>query len=154
MRALSIRQPWAELILHHGKDVENRTWETRFRGRVLVHTGKKPDCSMGELREEYPQCIATLGCLVGSVQIIGCDKTNTGNRWEMEGQFHFRLANPVAFKMPIPFVGALGFFDVPDNKFASITGCVDCGEEIIRPAMVEALWNERAQLIADAMEGE
>ena len=40
MKALSIRQPWAWLILHGGKDIENRDWATRFRGRVLIHASK------------------------------------------------------------------------------------------------------------------
>lgn len=39
MRALSIRQPWAWLVLHAGKDVENRTCSTCYRGRILVHAG-------------------------------------------------------------------------------------------------------------------
>ena len=43
MKALSIRQPWAWLIVHGYKDVENRTWSTKFRGRVQVHAGKFPD---------------------------------------------------------------------------------------------------------------
>lgn len=40
MKALSIRQPWAWMILHAGKDIENREWPTRFRGRVLIHASK------------------------------------------------------------------------------------------------------------------
>ena len=40
MKALSIRQPWAWLIIHAGKDVENRTWCTNYRGRFLVHAAK------------------------------------------------------------------------------------------------------------------
>ena len=31
MKALSIRQPWAWLILHAGKDIENRDWKPRIR---------------------------------------------------------------------------------------------------------------------------
>lgn len=36
MKALSIRQPWAWLILHAGKDIENRVWQTRFRGELYT----------------------------------------------------------------------------------------------------------------------
>ena len=43
MKALSIRQPWAWLIVHGHKDIENRTWTTSFRGRLLVHAGKSFD---------------------------------------------------------------------------------------------------------------
>jgi hypothetical protein len=35
MKIISIRQPWASLIVSGLKDVENRTWRTRYRGRVL-----------------------------------------------------------------------------------------------------------------------
>ena len=41
MKALSIRQPWAWLIVNGYKDIENRTWSTDFRGRVYVHAGRK-----------------------------------------------------------------------------------------------------------------
>lgn len=40
MLALSIRQPWASLILKAGKDIENRCWQTKVRGRVLIHAAK------------------------------------------------------------------------------------------------------------------
>ena len=43
MRALSLRQPWPWAILTLGKDVENRTWKTNFRGRVMLHASKKYD---------------------------------------------------------------------------------------------------------------
>ena len=41
MKALSVRQPWAELIVAGLKDVENRTWRTDYRGPVLIHAGMK-----------------------------------------------------------------------------------------------------------------
>ena len=37
--ALSIRQPWAWLIVNGYKDIENRDWPTVFRGRMLIHAG-------------------------------------------------------------------------------------------------------------------
>jgi hypothetical protein len=47
MKALSIRQPWAWLIVKGYKDIENRTWATKLRGRVFVHASK------GMTRAEY-----------------------------------------------------------------------------------------------------
>jgi hypothetical protein len=41
VKALSIRQPWAWLILNGFKDVENRDWRTSYRGEFLIHTGQK-----------------------------------------------------------------------------------------------------------------
>jgi hypothetical protein len=37
---LSIRQPWAWLVAHGWKNIENRTWPTGFRGRFLIHAAK------------------------------------------------------------------------------------------------------------------
>lgn len=47
MKALSIRQPWAWAIVNAGKRVENRTWETRYRGPILIHAAK------GVTKREY-----------------------------------------------------------------------------------------------------
>ena len=40
MKALSVRQPWAWLIVNGHKDIENRTWATRHRGPFLIHASK------------------------------------------------------------------------------------------------------------------
>lgn len=42
MKAITIKQPWASLIVEGVKDIENRTWATKFRGRVLIHASAKP----------------------------------------------------------------------------------------------------------------
>lgn len=41
MRALTIRQPWAWAIARGGKDVENRTWRTTYRGLIAIHAGAR-----------------------------------------------------------------------------------------------------------------
>ena len=51
MKALSIRQPWAELIVHGllrkrtqdrvHKDIENRTWRSAHRGPLLIHAAQQ-----------------------------------------------------------------------------------------------------------------
>ena len=129
MKALSVRAPWWWAILHLGKDIENRDWCTNFRGTVYLHAGKfwKPEeivediddisfimgdktpkvfCPDGELR-------AGCGCIVGKVDIVGC-VNKSDSRWFF-GEYGFVLKNPVAFPKPIPFKGALGFFEVPDD---------------------------------------
>ena len=52
MKCISIRQPWASLIIHHGKDIENRDWGTNVRGRVLIHAAK------GCTREEWEEGVS------------------------------------------------------------------------------------------------
>jgi len=127
MKALSIRQPWAWLIMHAGKDIENRDWPTRFLGRVLIHASK------GMTRDEYEDGQDTLwasggtvielppiekldrGGIVGSVEIVDC-VTASDSPWFF-GRFGFVLRDP----RPLPFKpwkGALGFFDVPDSVYS------------------------------------
>src|SRR5262245_45140646 len=41
--AISVRQPWAALLVAGVKTVEIRSWPTRERGRVLIHAARLPD---------------------------------------------------------------------------------------------------------------
>lgn len=41
MKALTVRQPWASLIVRGGKDIENRNWATRYTGLVAIHSSAK-----------------------------------------------------------------------------------------------------------------
>ena len=81
MKAISIRQPWAWLIVNGYKDVENRTWSTKYRGPILIHTGKKLDPAFDELREELreefdihvpPRKELPRGGVVGQTTIVDC----------------------------------------------------------------------------------
>lgn len=133
MLALSIRQPWASLILKAGKDIENRDWPTKVRGRILVHAAK------GMTRDEHEDAIhfavaairarpqegakpTTLrergfahedlarGGIIGSVEIVDCVQASD-SPWFV-GRYGFVLRDP----QPLPFTpwrGQLGFFDVP-----------------------------------------
>jgi hypothetical protein len=56
LKALSIRQPWAELILRGDKTVEYRSQPTKIRGRIYIYAAQgKSDADEAELEEE-------LGC--------------------------------------------------------------------------------------------
>ncbi len=106
---LSIKQPWPYRIFHEGKDVENRTWETNFRGAVLIHAGKVPDCPK---KDWFPRDDAPLGCICGLARIIDC-VDHMDSDWFV-GPYGFVLAPyKILFRTPIPYKGRLGFFDVP-----------------------------------------
>lgn len=117
MKALSIRQPWAWLIVNGHKPVENRTWPTAHRGDTLIHAGKLFDAeglasvlaAFPHLRDTLPQQY-DLGGIVGHVQVLGCVQSHP-SAW-FTGPYGFVLYAP----RPVPFVptkGELGFFDVP-----------------------------------------
>lgn len=120
MRAISIRQPWAWLIINAGKDIENRCWPTKLRGRVLVHAAKGMTRSEYEDVEDFlamnsscgiklpPAEALERGGIVGTVEIIDC-VTSSESPWFF-GPHGFVLRNP----KPLPFTpmrGQLGFFD-------------------------------------------
>lgn len=122
MKALSIQQPWAWLIVAGHKDIENRSWSTRQRGRILVHAGKR--YSRRDHHEYFApmvnECFRILlpsyeqlqrGGIVGEVEIVDCTQTST-SRWKEEGSWGFVLrgAREMTFT---PMRGQLGFFEVP-----------------------------------------
>jgi hypothetical protein len=119
MKALSIQQPWAWLIVHGHKPVENRGWATQFRGEFLVHAGKKFDHAGYDLvRSMYPYIEMPapadfpMGGIVGRATIIDC-VTRMNSSW-FYGRCGFVLAD--AHPMPLaPCKGMLGFFEVPDE---------------------------------------
>ena len=124
MKALSIRQPWAWLIVNGYKDIENRSWSTDFRGRIYVHAGKR--VKQGDFPEQrdyirresgliLPEELP-LGAIVGEVTIADCVDTSS-NPWFC-GPYGFLLSSPVAYKDPIPYRGQLGFFQVEEDKLA------------------------------------
>ena len=138
MKALSIRQPWAWLIISGGKDIENRSWHTKFRGRFLVHAAK------GMTKAEYLRVKFWLarpgsgihgvelpafeelqrGGIIGSVELVdSVDSSDSG--WYMgEKGFMLRDPRPMVF---IPLKGRLNFFDVPPEVSGN---CVDCDNQI------------------------
>jgi hypothetical protein len=92
MPVISIRQPWAALIVAGIKDVENRTWRfpVHLTGKVvLVHTGIKPDPSFSVVHQYYdarpghPEAYRA-GGIVGSVVLDGHTR-NSGSRWAIPG---------------------------------------------------------------------
>lgn len=113
MKALSIRQPWAWLIVNGYKDVENRTWLTHFRGEFLIHASQRFD-------SDAYRVLSTIsilpepsefdkGGIVGKAELIDC-VSHCDSPW-FEGPFGFILKNarPLTF---IPCSGKLKFFEI------------------------------------------
>ena len=76
MRALSIRQPWAELILLGHKIIEVRSRRTHLRERVFIYAGfnRIEPHEEARIAQEYGIDVDGLprGVLVGTVEIVGC----------------------------------------------------------------------------------
>jgi hypothetical protein len=114
LKALSVRQPWAWLIVQGYKPYENRTWNTKTRGEILIHASKAFDkAGYGWVRDNFPEIDMPLpqqferGGIVGKTQLWEV-ATASSSPW-FSGPFGFCLARAE----PIPFApcsGKLGFF--------------------------------------------
>lgn len=126
---LSLRQPWAWMVVHGGKSIENRKWNTRFRGAFLVHAAK------GMTIDEYGDAVAFArevdpalrvpardqlerGGVIGRARLVDvvapCSEASLfyrpcTHRWHMPEQYGFILADICALPF-MPLRGELGFF--------------------------------------------
>jgi len=121
MKAISIRQPWAWLIVHGGKDIENRSWETAYRGPLLIHAARTM------IADDYDTCYhfclfndlptpppfhffyPHLGGVVGAALLVDCVQ-ESASPWFM-GEWGFVLTQ----QEPIDFYqckGQLGIFNL------------------------------------------
>ena len=123
MRAISIQQPWAWCVVKDYKPVENRTWQTSYRGPLLIHAGKHFDrFGYDEIVRRFPEVPLPTpgqfdcGGIVGSVELIACVRFDS-SPW-FSGQpfgWRFKCAQTIPF---VPYIGRQGLFDVPDRLIA------------------------------------
>lgn len=126
MKVLTVKQPWAWLILHGGKDVENRTWPTNVRGRVAIHTSSRVEeleCRSALLhmatyglrsneREVWRWVNTRLlvaGAIIGTVEVVSC-VTSSSSPWFV-GPYGFVLRDPIVLPRPIPCKGKQGWWE-------------------------------------------
>lgn len=128
-RAISLIQPWAWLILHGGKDVENRAWRDdgiAWPRRVLLHASntrneREYNEVVRAVKDEFGIAIPDMGEMlfggfVGSVTVTGVQHNDARDavksRWAAGGQFGYLLAAPRVVPF-VPFKGSPRFFRVP-----------------------------------------
>lgn len=120
-KALSVRQPWAWLLANGWKDLENRSWHTRFRGPFLIHAGQAFDRQgLDWVRAHFPEIQLPdefdRGGIVGAASIVDCvsPKDVLAGRctspWYM-GQHGFVVSGAMALPF-YPCAGRLSFFPV------------------------------------------
>jgi len=105
-KALTLKQPWAHLIVTGIKTIENRTWTTVYRGRLLIHAGRIFDENQ-QYRDERDGL--AFGAIIGHVDLV--DIVTEHSSPFFVGPFGWVLAKPKRIK-PIPLRGKVGLFDV------------------------------------------
>lgn len=127
--ALSVRQPWAYLIVMGQKTIELRSWSTRHRGLLLIHAAKKVDKGAMHYFDLQDSGLDT-GCLVGAVELVDVVKMTPDTLRQRQREhrslgpfskdmYGFVLQAPQVFSEPIPMSGALGIFDIADSDIKS-----------------------------------
>lgn len=140
MKALSIKQPWAVLIAHGIKNIENRTWKTNFRGKIYIHASGTPVVKTGKtwtiytkeqhdfLHQKYDSLVLSsefeTSRIIGEVEIIDCvinhasiwaEKSlypQDGEGYQQKPIYNWVLANAVLYEKSILNVkGKLSFWE-------------------------------------------
>lgn len=117
MKAISIRQPWAWLIVNGYKDIENRSWRTKYRGQVLIHASHGVKKAEYERAKELTERLGiTLpdassfetGGIVGVATITDCVEQSESPWFFGEKGFVLTDARPLEF---IQIKEKLSFFE-------------------------------------------
>lgn len=118
LKALSLKQPYAELILQGKKKIELRNWNTHFRGEFLIHASKTPD---SEAMKKFNFNTLPLGGIVGKANLLDVKlyKNNLEHGKDKDlhlasaswGNYGFILENPIRLKFK-SLKGQLNFFDI------------------------------------------
>ena len=122
MKCLSVSQPFADLIISGKKIIELRNWNTNFRGEFLIHSPLKirtDDSKRLKIEKKF-----VTGAIIGKAQLYDVKQYHSIKEIKSDQKFHFAskkfhnktfgfmLKNAKSLRIPIPWKGQLGFFDV------------------------------------------
>ena len=110
MKAISVKQPWAWLIIRGWKPIENRTWQTSYRGELYIHASKGFDLKGYKwIQETFPLIPLPKrkefkrGGIIGQVRLADI-LNNAESPWADPGNLYWKLENP----RDLPFVECNG----------------------------------------------
>jgi predicted transcriptional regulator len=122
MKVLSLKQPFAELILQGRKKIELRKWNTKFRGEFLIHASKRPDM---EAVARFGFRELPCGFIVGKAKLVDVKKYANKEEHDKDKELHlasshwgdygFILEEPERIEK-IPANGKLGFWEFDLDK--------------------------------------
>lgn len=96
--ALSLKQPWATLLVHGVKRIEVRRWPTHFRGRLLIHAAQRPD-DRPEAWRHVPAHLAEMaqrcGGIIGAGELYDCKCYGSAAGFAADQELH--LNDPAWF---------------------------------------------------------
>lgn len=138
MKCLTVKQPWAWLIVNGYKDVENRSWSTEYTGELLIHAGKSFDydallwlyeqnlhdavravvkhfdIQFGANHEPISHDKSECGGIVGKVNLVGYS-CHSPSVWAQPNCVHWLLEDPEKMEF-VPCKGKLGLWNYQFNQ--------------------------------------
>lgn len=124
MKVLTIKQPWATLIMQGNKRFEFRSWQTKYRGELLIHAGKTIDKEAVKRSEKYLPKDLPLGKILGKVTLVDCIRMSPEFKEELlkensdiytkssfKENFGWQLENVQVFDAPIDATGHLSLWE-------------------------------------------
>lgn len=129
MKVLTIKQPWATLIMRGDKRFEFRSWQTKYRGELLIHAGKGIDKeAMNRLKKYIPEDMPT-GKILGKVILVDCVKMSPEFKEMLlkenkdiytdssfKENYGWQLENVEVFEISIDAKGHLGLWEYNIEK--------------------------------------
>ena len=117
MKSLSLKQPWAELVVQGKKIIETRKWKTNFRGEFYIHSSKSYD---KDYCEELGIKNPTTGSIIGKAELVDVKEYKDEEEFRKDFDKHFAkkfvkygfLLKNIKRIKPIPYKGQLNFFEV------------------------------------------
>jgi len=123
MKVLTVRQPWASLIVNGYKEYEFRSRKINYRGKILIHAGLNMDKDMLDRFKDY-NLDYVKGAIIGEADIVDCilidkgfnDKLRKINPTVYEKSkyvenYAWKLDNIVKYDKPIYCKGQLGLWN-------------------------------------------
>lgn len=135
MKALSLTQPWASLVVTGKKLVETRSWRTDHTGRIAIHAAKgypkwAKECASEWRMAGFVSGTLPLAGIIGTAVLREMRMTEAALHLELisaqerefgdysDHRYAWFLTDVVAFPALIPCKGALGLWDVPPEVLA------------------------------------
>ena len=139
MKALSLLQPWATLVVMGVKQIETRSWSTAYRGPLLIHASKGKAGEIFASEPPFKKYIPDFkqlpfGYILGKVTLIDVIRIGTGvlfntsdeimNKLTMEekafgdytpGRFAWLLQDPILFKTLLAAKGNLTLWEFDEK---------------------------------------
>lgn len=124
MKVLTIKQPWATLIMQGDKRFEFRSWQTKYRGDLLIHAGKGVDKSAVKRLAKYLPKELPHGKILGKVKLVDCIKMSpefkellqkeNGDIYtqrSFQENYGWQIADVEVFEKPIEAKGKLSLWE-------------------------------------------